>query len=191
MPSATPAPRILVLGGARSGKSGFAEQLFADEPQVLYAATAPRYEGDPEWAERINRHRERRPDRWLTHEFDGRPQELAEMLRANPRPVLIDSLTLWLTTVMDDAEAWDEAAWREGDARARLTARVDELTAAFAAARGPVIAVSDEIGFGVVPESAGTRRFRDELGRLNQAFAAAADEVWLVVAGLPLKLKDH
>lgn len=191
MPSATPAPRILVLGGARSGKSGFAEQLFADEPQVLYAATAPRYEGDAEWAERINRHRERRPDTWLTHEFGGRPQELAEMLRANHRPVLIDSLTLWLTTVMDDAEAWDEAAWRDGDAGVRLAARADELTAAFAEARGPVVAVSDEIGFGVVPESAGTRRFRDELGRLNQAFAAAADEVWLVVAGLPLKLKDH
>jgi len=191
MRSATPVPRILVLGGARSGKSGFAEQLFADEPQVVYAATAPRYEDDPEWAERVNRHRERRPGSWLTHEFGSRPQDLAEMLSVNRRPVLIDSLTLWLTAVMDEAAAWDEAAWRDGDARSRLGARIDELTAAFAETRGPVVAVSDEIGFGVVPESAGTRRFRDELGRLNQAVAAAADEVWLVVAGLPLKLKDH
>ncbi|HEU5331470.1 MAG TPA: bifunctional adenosylcobinamide kinase/adenosylcobinamide-phosphate guanylyltransferase [Actinocrinis sp.] len=191
MRSATPVPRILVLGGARSGKSGFAEQFFADEPQVVYAATAPRYEDDPEWAERVNRHRERRPDSWLTHESGSRPQDLAEMLRVNRRPVLIDSLTLWLTAAMDEAGAWDEAAWRDGDARARLAARTDELTSAFAQTRGPVVAVSDEIGFGVVPESAGTRRFRDELGRLNQAFAAAADEVWLVVAGLPLKLKDR
>lgn len=191
MRSATPVPRILVLGGARSGKSGFAERLFADEPQVIYAATAPRYDDDPEWAERVNRHRERRPDSWLTQEFGSRPQDLAEMLRVNRRPVLIDSLTLWLTAVMDGADAWDDAVWQNGDARARLAARTDELTAAFAGARGPVVAVSDEIGFGVVPESAGTRRFRDELGRLNQAVAAAADEVWLVVAGLPLKLKDH
>jgi adenosylcobinamide kinase/adenosylcobinamide-phosphate guanylyltransferase len=116
---------------------------------------------------------------------------MAEMLRVNRRPVLIDSLTLWLTAVMDEADAWDDAAWRDGGARARLAARIDELTSAFAEASGPVVAVSDEIGFGVVPESAGTRRFRDELGRLNQAIAAAADEVWLVVAGLPLKLKDH
>ena len=191
MRSATPVPRILVLGGARSGKSGFAERLFADEPQVVYAATAPRYDEDPEWAERVNRHRERRPDSWLTQEFGSRPQDLAEMLRVNRRPVLIDSLTLWLTAVMDGADAWDDAVWQNGDARARLSAHTDELTAAFAGARGPVVAVSDEIGFGVVPESAGTRRFRDELGRLNQAVAAAADEVWLVVAGLPLKLKDH
>lgn len=191
MRSATPVPRILVLGGARSGKSGFAEQLFSDEPQVLYAATAPRYEDDPEWAERVNRHQERRPDSWLTQELGSRPQDLAELLRANPRPVLIDSLTLWLTAVMDEANAWDDDAWRDGDGRARLLEHTENLTAAFADARGPVVAVSDEIGFGVVPESAGTRRFRDELGRLNQAFAATADEVWLVVAGLPLKLKDH
>jgi adenosylcobinamide kinase/adenosylcobinamide-phosphate guanylyltransferase len=191
MRSATPVPRILVLGGARSGKSGFAERLFADEPQVVYAATAPRYEGDPEWAERITRHRERRPGSWLTQEFGSRPQGLAELLRVNRRPVLIDSLTLWLTTVMDEADAWDDESWRDGDSRARLLERADDLVAAFAEARGPVVAVSDEVGFGVVPESAGTRRFRDELGRLNQAVAAVADEVWLVVAGLPLKLKDH
>lgn len=191
MRSANSVPRILVLGGARSGKSGFAERLFADEPQVVYAATAPRYEGDAEWAERVTRHRAQRPGSWSTLEFGARPRDLAGLLRTNRRPVLIDSLTLWLTAAMDEAGAWDDATWQEGSGRARLAADTDELTASFADARGPVVAVSDEIGLGVVPESAGTRRFRDELGRLNQAFAAAADEVWLVVAGLPLKLKDH
>jgi adenosylcobinamide kinase / adenosylcobinamide-phosphate guanylyltransferase len=191
MRTAAPSPRILVLGGARSGKSGFAERMFSDEPAVVYAATAPRYEGDTEWDERIARHRERRPASWVTQEFGTRPGGLAELLRVNRRPVLIDSLTLWLTAAMDEANAWDEEAWRSADGRVRLTARTDELVAAFAAAPGAVVAVSDEVGFGVVPESAGTRRFRDELGRLNQAFAAVADEVWLVVAGLPLKLKDH
>lgn len=189
--SATPVPRILVLGGARSGKSDFAERLLAEEPDVVYAATAPRYEDDAEWADRITSHRARRPESWATHEFGDRPEGLAELLRANRRPMLIDSLTLWLTAAMDEAGAWDDEAWREGGSRARLVARTDQLTAAFVDAAGPVVAVSDEVGFGVVPEASGTRRFRDELGRLNQAFAAAADEVWLVVAGLPLKLKDH
>jgi adenosylcobinamide kinase/adenosylcobinamide-phosphate guanylyltransferase len=184
-------PRILVLGGARSGKSDFAERLLAEEPDVVYAATAPRYADDAEWADRITSHRARRPESWATHEFGDRPEGLAELLRANRRPMLIDSLTLWLTAAMDEAGAWDDEAWREGGSRARLVARTDQLTAAFVDAAGPVVAVSDEVGFGVVPEASGTRRFRDELGRLNQAFAAAADEVWLVVAGLPLKLKDH
>jgi adenosylcobinamide kinase/adenosylcobinamide-phosphate guanylyltransferase len=191
MRTASPGPRILVLGGARSGKSGFAERLFSDEPSVVYAATAPRYEDDAEWGERVARHRERRPDSWVTQEFGARPRGLAELLRTDRRPVLIDSLTLWLTAAMDEADAWDEEVWRSGDGRARLAADTEELTEAFAAAAGAVVAVSDEVGFSVVPDSAGTRRFRDELGRLNQAFAAAADEVWLVVAGLPLKLKDH
>lgn len=184
-------PRILVLGGARSGKSAFAERLLAEEPEVAYAATAPRYEDDAEWAERIDRHRVRRPESWATHEFGERPEGLAELLQVHRKPVLIDSLTLWLTAAMDEAGAWDDEAWRDGGSRARLGARTDQLIAGFSDAAGAVVAVSDEVGFGVVPEASGTRRFRDELGRLNQAFAAAADEVWLVVAGLPLKLKDH
>jgi adenosylcobinamide kinase/adenosylcobinamide-phosphate guanylyltransferase len=158
---------------------------------VVYAATAPRYEDDTEWDERVARHRGRRPDAWLTREFGGRPGNLAQMLRDNRQPVLIDSLTLWLAAAMDEVDAWDDEAWRNGDSRARLGTHTRELAAAFAETGAAVIAVSDEIGFGVVPEAAGTRRFRDELGRLNQSFAAAADEVWLVVAGLPLKLKDR
>jgi adenosylcobinamide kinase/adenosylcobinamide-phosphate guanylyltransferase len=193
MRTARPRWRALVLGGARSGKSAFAERLLADDPEVLYAATAPRYEGDAEWAERVARHRELRPASWQTVEVGGAPEQLAALLRTAQRTVLLDSLTLWLTVAMDAVGAWDDEAWTGGAAnggpRAALEALVTDLVDAYATSAGSVVAVSDEVGFGVVPESAGTRRFRDELGRLNQAVAAAADEVSLVVAGIPVRLK--
>jgi adenosylcobinamide kinase/adenosylcobinamide-phosphate guanylyltransferase len=186
-----PAPILhtLVLGGARSGKSAFAEQLFAGQVDVIYLATAPHYAHDVEWDERIAHHRAQRPPSWTTAEVGQAPEQLAALLKAADRPVLVDSLTLWLTGAMDAVDAWDDAAWRAGPGRSRLAELCRELVDAFSGASRPVVAVSDEIGFGVVPESAGTRRFRDELGRLNQAFAAAADEVSLVVAGLPIRLK--
>lgn len=181
--------RALVLGGARSGKSAFAEQLLADDPDVLYAATAPRYADDREWAERIDRHRETRPTSWHTVEVGDAPDQLAALLRNADRAVLVDSLTLWLTAAMDAVGAWDDEAWHAGGPRRALDGLVSDLVDAYAGSARTVIVVSDEVGLGVVPESAGTRRFLDELGRLNQAFAAAADEVTLVVAGLPLRLK--
>lgn len=183
------ARRLLVLGGARSGKSSYAERAFAAERNVIYAATAPRYEGDAEWAERIERHRRRRPADWRTEEVAERPAALAELLRDDGPPVLVDCLTLWLTAAMDHADAWDEEAWRSGRAAGRLAEEVDGLVAAFRGSPRRIVAVSNEVGFGLVPESPGTRRFRDELGRLNQAFAEAADAALLVVAGLPLMLK--
>lgn len=181
--------RALVLGGARSGKSAFAERLLADDEDVLYAATAPHYDGDAEWAERIARHQATRPATWRTIELGERPAELADVLLTADRTVLVDSLTLWLTAAMDAVSAWDDAAWREGDAREALSHLVSGLVDAYSNSARSVVVVSDEVGFGVVPESAGTRRFRDELGRLNQALAAAADEVTLVVAGIPARLK--
>jgi adenosylcobinamide kinase/adenosylcobinamide-phosphate guanylyltransferase len=199
MRSGRPVSRALVLGGARSGKSAFAERLLAEDPRVLYAATAPRYEHDAEWAERIARHRETRPASWQTVEVGDAPDQLAALLRTADHAVLVDSLTLWLTAAMDAVGAWDDAAWNDtgwsgraadgGGPRAALGALVSELVDAFTVSASPVVVVSDEVGFGVVPESAGTRRFRDELGRLNQAFAAVADEVSLVVAGIALRLK--
>lgn len=194
MRSGRPVWRALVLGGARSGKSAFAERLLAEDPQVLYAATSPRYEHDAEWGERIARHRETRPASWQTVEVGDAPDRLAAVLRTADHTVLVDSLTLWLTAAMDAVGAWDDAAWgtkaADGDGpRVALGALVSELVDAFTDAASSVVVVSDEVGFGVVPESAGTRRFRDELGRLNQAFAAAADEVSLVVAGIALRLK--
>jgi adenosylcobinamide kinase / adenosylcobinamide-phosphate guanylyltransferase len=181
--------RALVLGGARSGKSAFAEQLLADDPDVLYAATAPRYDGDREWAERIARHRETRPASWQTVEVGDAPDQLAALLRSADRTVLVDSLTLWLTAAMDAIGAWDDEAWHAGGPREALDGFITKLVHAYANSAHSVIVVSDEVGLGIVPESAGTRRFRDGLGRLNQAFAAAADGVALVVAGLALWLK--
>lgn len=186
------ARRVLVLGGARSGKSSFAERLLAEAPDpgpVTYAATAPRYHGDEEWAERIAHHRARRPAGWRTVETGQDPAALARLLRTAERPVLADCMTLWLTAAMDSVRAWDEKAWSDGGAREQLAELTEDLIAGYAAATAPVVAVSNELGFGLVPPDPGTRRFRDELGRLNQALAAVADEVQLVVAGLPLRLK--
>jgi adenosyl cobinamide kinase/adenosyl cobinamide phosphate guanylyltransferase len=185
------ARRTLILGGARSGKSSFAERMLSDGDAraVTYAATAPRYPGDPEWAERIARHQARRPGGWRTVETGDDPAALGELLRTAEGPVLADCLTLWLTSAMDAVCAWDEETWASGSAPERLGGLTRDLIAGYAAASGPVVAVSNELGFGLVPLDPGGRRFRDELGRLNQAFAAAADEVWLVVAGLPLRLK--
>jgi adenosylcobinamide kinase / adenosylcobinamide-phosphate guanylyltransferase len=190
MPSPIRPGRSFVLGGARSGKSAFAERLLADAGPVVYAATAPRYEHDAEWSERIARHRADRPARWITEEVGARPERLGELLRTSRKPVLVDCLTLWLTGAMDAVGAWDEQEWRSGAARGRLDALVTALTDGFAQAGARIVAVSNEVGFGIVPESPGTRRFRDELGRLNQSFAALADDVTLVVAGLPLRLKE-
>lgn len=183
------ARRLLVLGGARSGKSSYAERVFAAERDVIYAATAPRYEGDAEWAERIERHRRRRPSSWRTEEVAAHPAALAELLREDGPPVLVDCLTLWLTAAMDHSGAWDEEGWRSGRAASRLADATEGLVAAFRGSPRRIVVVSNEVGFGLVPESPGTRRFRDELGRLNQAFAAAAEAAVLVVAGLPLVLK--
>jgi adenosylcobinamide kinase/adenosylcobinamide-phosphate guanylyltransferase len=188
---AAPGPqRILVLGGARSGKSRYAERLASDDAEVVYAATAPRYEGDAEWDERIARHRRDRPAGWRTVEVTDHPSGLAGLLREPGPTLLVDCLTLWLTAAMDAADAWNDEAWRDGRAPAALEAGAAEAVAAFERAPRRVIAVSNEIGFGLVPESAGSRRFRDALGRLNQSFAEHADQVTLVVAGLPLSLKE-
>ena len=186
------ARRTLILGGARSGKSTYAERIVAqipDQRPVTYAATAPRYPGDPEWAERIARHQAQRPSTWRPVETGENPAALAELFGTADGPILADCLTLWLTSAMDAVHAWDEGIWASGTAPRELAELTRDLIAAYDACPGPVVAVSNELGFGLVPPDPGTRRFRDELGRLNQAFAAAADEVWLVVAGLPLRLK--
>ena len=123
---------------------------------------------------RIALHRARRPDGWLTAEA---PLDLAQALAEAPdgQPVLVDCLTLWLSNVL--------LAGRDPEAES------DRLAAALAAPRGPWIAVANEVGLGIVPDNALARRFRDAAGRLNQAVAAVADEVLLVAAGLPLRLK--
>ena len=163
----------LVLGGARSGKSRHAEGLIEAAPGPwTYIATAQAF--DDEMRARIALHRARRSSQWTT--IDA-PIELPQAMRAAPqgRPILVDCLTLWLTNLMlSDADV--------SEARA-------DLLGACRDAQGPLVLVSGEVGLGVVPENALARRFRDELGALNQALAQAAEHVVLTVAGLPLKVK--
>lgn len=176
--------RTLVLGGARSGKSVEAERRLAASPEVLYVATGGTRDGDAEWAERVAAHRRRRPTTWRTAETT----DLASLVADATVPLLIDCLSLWLTAVMDEYGAWDDTAWQEG-ARDAVRKRVDELAAAWRTCRVPLVAVSNEVGSGVVPATVSGRRYRDELGRLNAVVAEESDEVLLVVAGQALTLR--
>lgn len=171
----------LVLGGTRSGKSGHAESLLPAGAPVRYLATARRIDGDPEWAARIAAHRARRPGTWTTIE----DSDVAVALADGRSPLLVDDLATWLTGVLDDAGAWTAATVPPA-----VDAQVDALVAAVAAAPGRVVLVSAEVGLGVVPATRAGRLFRDVLGTLNAALAAVADEVVLLVAGLPLTLKQ-
>ncbi|WP_344894096.1 bifunctional adenosylcobinamide kinase/adenosylcobinamide-phosphate guanylyltransferase [Nonomuraea antimicrobica] len=171
------AGRALLLGGSRSGKSAEAELRLAAEPYVTYVATGPDGAGDGEWAARVRAHRERRPAHWATVETT----DLAAAIRAAATPLLIDGLGTWLTAVFDEHGAW------EGD-RAPVAARCAELVAAWRQSDRPLVAVSDEVGMGVVPATASGRAFRDALGRLNERLAAESEYVALVVAGRPLAL---
>lgn len=164
----------LVLGGARSGKSRYAERLItALPPPWLYVATAEAL--DAEMAERIAAHRARRGPFWRTIEV---PLELAPAIAAigaPERPVLVDCLTLWLSNLLMAGNRPDH----EGQ----------ELCRILREAAGPVVLVANEVGMGLVPETPLGRHFRDAAGRLNQEIAEVADRVVFVTAGLPLVLK--
>lgn len=169
----SPLPRLtLVLGGARSGKSRYAERLVTGLPAPwLYVATAEAL--DEEMAERIAHHQARRAEGWTTVDA---PRDLASALRSTPASaILIDCLTLWLTNVMLSG----------GDVAREQEALLDAL----AQADVPVVAVSNEVGLGIVPENALARAFRDAQGRLNAAVAERADCVVFMAAGLSLTLK--
>ena len=164
----------LVLGGARSGKSTWAEHLrLGHDLERIYLATAEAR--DDEMAERIAKHQERRGNAWRAEEVPLElPRALDEM--AGPgRAVLVDCLTLWLSNLM--------AAERDIEEESAA------LVAAIERARGPVVLVSNEVGLGIVPMNALARAFRDHAGRLNQITAAAADQVVFLAAGLPMVLK--
>ncbi|KYK10676.1 MULTISPECIES: bifunctional adenosylcobinamide kinase/adenosylcobinamide-phosphate guanylyltransferase [Streptomyces] len=176
--------RTLVLGGARSGKSVEAERRLESFPEVLYVATGGTRGGDTEWADRVRTHRERRPGSWRTVETC----DLVPLLKDDGAPLLVDCLSLWLTDAMDAVGAWDDAEWADGGERA-LRDRVRDLTEAVRATRRTVVAVSNEVGSGIVPATASGRRYRDELGRLNAAFAHECEQVLLVVAGQALVLR--
>jgi adenosylcobinamide kinase/adenosylcobinamide-phosphate guanylyltransferase len=165
---------LLVLGGARSGKSRHAQQRAeAETGALVYIATGQAF--DTEMEERIARHRADRGPRWRTVEA---PLELADAIVAEAAPgrvLLVDCLTLWASNLM--------LAERDDEAEAHRLATV------LREARSPVILVSNEVGLGIVPDNALARRFRDVAGRLNQIVAAAVDEAVFVAAGVPLTLK--
>lgn len=184
--------RTLVLGGARSGKSRAAERLLAATPAVVYVATAGSELNtlDAEWRDRIAEHQARRPANWTTVETTA----LAELLaaaNADDPPLLIDCLTVWLATIMERAGLWSDegvAAARKAGADAEVAQAVDALVQAWRTTAARVVAVSNEVGSGVVPAYPSGRRFRDELGNLNARLAAESDEVLVVEAGIPRSL---
>jgi adenosylcobinamide kinase / adenosylcobinamide-phosphate guanylyltransferase len=173
------ADRTLVLGGARSGKSIAAERMLADVPEVVYVATGGDDSGDSEWADRVAKHQARRPASWgLAETID-----LVPLLDASGPPLLIDCLTLWLSRTMDDVDVWSELS------RADLVEqRIAELTAAWSATSRRVVAVSNDVGSGIVPADPGTRLFRDLMGRLNTTISLASDQVLWTIAGRTLPL---
>lgn len=174
---------VLVCGGSRSGKSRWAEHLAASSGRsVLYLATAGRRPDDPSWCERLERHRQRRPAGWGCLEVEG---QLSGALRTLQQPghpqrdhlLLIDALGTWLAHHLDA----DTAQWLQLQ---------QELLAALAAHRAPVVLVCEEVGLGVVPPTAIGCRFRDRLGELSQRLMAQSQGSWLVLAGRALNLHE-
>ncbi|RTR25199.1 bifunctional adenosylcobinamide kinase/adenosylcobinamide-phosphate guanylyltransferase [Deinococcus radiophilus] len=164
-----------VTGGARSGKSSFAERLAAGSgAAVTYLATAQAF--DDEMTERIRRHRADRPAAWPTLE---EPIQVPQALRDAPAgTVLLDCLSLWVSNLM--LAGWSDEA---------VLAGADELLAEARGRGGPCIFVTNEVGFGIVPDNALARRYRDLLGWVNARCAAQSDQAYLLVSGLPLTLR--
>ena len=168
------AQRTLILGGARSGKSTEAERLLAGHPDTLYVATGGDGESDPEWADRIARHRARRPATWgLAETID-----LVPLLDSPGPPLLVDCLTLWLARTMDAHDIWADPS-----RATEVEKAIEDLAQAWTRTTRLVVAVSNEVGSGVVPADPGTRLFRDLMGRLNTTIAHHSTTVLLCTAG--------
>lgn len=173
--------RVLVTGGARSGKSRHAERLLGGAGTVTYVAPGRRADGsDPDWDARVAAHRDRRPAAWRTVET----ADLGAALAAADGPVLVDCLSTWLVAVLDEAQLWD-ADYRE--VHQLVEARLDTLCGALGTLSEAVL-VTNEVGLGVVPAHRSGVLFRDLLGTVNQRVAQLCDEVHLVIAGRVLKL---
>lgn len=181
LPSSAPAQRTLVTGGARSGKSRFAEGLLAGAEAVTYVAPGrlPDPAADAEWAARVTAHQDRRPAHWTTVET----ADVAAVLRRGDPAYLIDCLGTWVTAVVDGLGTWDVplVEWH-----ADFDTRVTELVDAWRATPGVAVAVTNEVGWGLVSEHRSGRVFTDLLGQVNAALAAGSEDVVLMVAGRPL-----
>jgi adenosylcobinamide kinase / adenosylcobinamide-phosphate guanylyltransferase len=170
----------LILGGARSGKSAYAEKLASQSDlPVTYIATAQVY--DDEFAKRVKHHQERRPKHWQIVEAPFNLAKTLETYAKSNECLVVDCLTLWLAQcICPDCAPTEGVNWEKE--RADLLATLPKL-------QGTVLLVSNEVGMGIVPLGEINRQFQDEQGRLNQAVAAIADKVSFIAAGLPLKLK--
>jgi adenosylcobinamide kinase / adenosylcobinamide-phosphate guanylyltransferase len=179
----SPDRRILITGGVRSGKSRYAETLLADLAEVTYVASGPVPDpaADAEWAARIADHRVRRPAHWSTVETTDVVGALGSVSGA----ILIDCLGTWLTAVIDRLGTWDEPLpnWQDD-----FHDQVDKLVTAWRARRGLAVAVTNEVGWGLVSQYRSGRVFTELLGQVNQEVAAASDEVIMIVAGRALRL---
>jgi adenosyl cobinamide kinase/adenosyl cobinamide phosphate guanylyltransferase len=177
--------RTLVLGGIRSGKSRWAEEVVVGSAVVRYLATAPDRPGDEDWAGRVMAHRVRRPATWRTEEVGGDPALLTAALRASSHDdvLLVDDLGTWLVGALDTVQGWDLA-----DPWGAVAGMVDDLCDALASCPARTVLVSPEVGWTVVPATRSGRVFVDAQGTLNQRIAACCDNVVLVVAGRALML---
>ncbi len=184
--------RILVFGGARSGKSAQAERLAAAGGKpVVYIATAA--VGDDEMAARIALHRQQRGTQYAHWETVEEQLALGDAIARHSTPdnvVLVDCLTVWLSNLLF-CEQRDYPEVGRIDAPARFAAERERFLQALSQAKGEVVLVSNEVGMGIVPQGAVSRWFVDEAGRLNQAVAAICERVQFVAAGLSLELKGH
>ena len=174
---------VLVTGGVRSGKSRHAEHLLADADVVTYIAPGPVPDpvADPDWADRIAQHQARRPAHWETVETADVATAMAEASGA----VLIDCLGTWVTRLFDDLGAWElpRESWQ-----GEVDGAIDGLSHAWSSFTGVAVAVTNEVGMGVVPEHRSGRVFRDVLGLVNQRIASVSDRVDLVISGRVLSL---
>lgn len=161
----------LVLGGARSGKSAYAEKIIEDLGGGFYLATSRVW--DAEMAERVQIHQARRNDLWQTIE---EPVAIHDIIANSDKPMLVDCLTLWLSNLME----------MEAD----IDQETEQLCRALKMAKQDIVLVSNEVGLGIVPDNALARKFRDLAGKINQTVAQTADRVIFVAAGLPLTMKE-
>jgi adenosylcobinamide kinase/adenosylcobinamide-phosphate guanylyltransferase len=177
---------VLVTGGVRSGKSTHAESLLSGATAVVYVAPgpAPDVDSDPDWATRVALHRDRRPVHWSTVEGHDLSRAFG-----GPGAVLVDCLGTWVSAVIDAAApeyaAWE---WSQDALHAEVVGRLDEALSAAQRHAGPVVWVTNEVGWGVIPEHRSGRLFRDLLGTVNQRVAGSCAEVHLVVSGRVLVL---
>ena len=180
----TRSKKLFVLGGARSGKSTYAEQQAMNYSMVIYVATGGTRQDDSEWLTRVSLHQARRPQHWSTVEST----DLVDVIASASSPLLIDCLTMWLTAKLDEADAWNEDNNIHEDALQTVNNQIHAVVDAIQQSPVDLIIVSNEVGQGIVPETRSGRLFRDLMGVVNTRIAASCSEAVFIAAGRALPL---